>query len=343
MRELWLILSSIGVLHGLFFAVYLLSRGREDRLSNKLLAGLLLALTLRIGKSVLLYFFRNLNDFYINIGLTGFLAIGPFLLLYVQSLLQPDFQFRRRQLWHFLPAAVLALVSWRLPYAPAAEWWDWLYAGILLQLGAYLGASLRQWRRAAAEDRISPFRRRWSLWVTAGIGAVWLVYVLTFFFHLPIYYIGAVSYTFIIYLMALIGMHNRRLFEQTSGKIEKYQSSTLSEEDKERITRQLLRLMEEDEPWKDPQLTLPKLAEQLDQPAWAISQVVNERLDLRFPEFVNRYRVEEAKRLLAAPAQADTKISHIAYESGFNTLSAFNTAFKKQVGVTPSQFRKEKG
>jgi AraC-like DNA-binding protein len=71
----------------------------------------------------------------------------------------------------------------------------------------------------------------------------------------------------------------------------------------------------------------------------ALSQVINEQFSSNFNDFINSYRVEDAKKMLMDPEGRNFTIASIAYDSGFNTLSAFNVAFKKFTGVTPSQFR----
>jgi len=70
-----------------------------------------------------------------------------------------------------------------------------------------------------------------------------------------------------------------------------------------------------------------------------LSQVINEQLSSNFNDFINSYRVEEAKKMLMNPEMKNFTIASIAYDSGFNTLSAFNVAFKKFTGITPPQFR----
>jgi AraC-like DNA-binding protein len=70
-----------------------------------------------------------------------------------------------------------------------------------------------------------------------------------------------------------------------------------------------------------------------------LSQVINDLLNYNFNDLINSYRVEEAKKMLKDEGMSNFTIASIAYECGFNTLSAFNVAFKKFTGLTPSQFR----
>jgi AraC-like DNA-binding protein len=120
----------------------------------------------------------------------------------------------------------------------------------------------------------------------------------------------------------------------------KYEKSTLTPERAERYLRRLLNHMETEKPYVDGELTLPKLAERLSIPAPHLSQIINERLQQNFFDFVNTYRVEEAKRRLLDPAKQHYSVLAIAEEVGFNSKSSFNAVFKKHVQMTPSEFRK---
>jgi AraC-like DNA-binding protein len=70
------------------------------------------------------------------------------------------------------------------------------------------------------------------------------------------------------------------------------------------------------------------------------SFVINELYQDNFYNFINKYRIEEAKRLLLSDKYNQLNILGIAYESGFNSKTTFNTTFKKHVGCSPSEFVK---
>jgi len=91
--------------------------------------------------------------------------------------------------------------------------------------------------------------------------------------------------------------------------------------------------------YKDHNISLGKLAKSLSMTPHIVSQVINEQFSCNFNDFINSYRVEEAKKMLSDPALKNITVASISYDCGFNTLSAFNTAFKKFAGLTPSQYR----
>jgi len=98
-------------------------------------------------------------------------------------------------------------------------------------------------------------------------------------------------------------------------------------------------VMRRDKPYLLADITLDMLAEKLAIPAKDLSLIINRHFDLNFYEFINTYRIEEAKKRLLDPANKDKTITDIYLEVGFNSKSVFNTFFKKIVGQTPSAFR----
>jgi AraC-like DNA-binding protein len=121
---------------------------------------------------------------------------------------------------------------------------------------------------------------------------------------------------------------------------EKYKTSSLGAEAAEQIAPRLLRVLDEEKLYLNPNLSLRDLAQRLRIHPNHLSRVINERFGLSFNDFINRYRIDEAKRRLADPAERETSVLDIALGSGFFSKSVFNTAFKKFAGTTPSEYRK---
>ena len=116
-------------------------------------------------------------------------------------------------------------------------------------------------------------------------------------------------------------------------------SAGISEEKKLEITQRLSENMQQNKLYKDPLISLPKLAKQIGEPAYIVSRVINEKFGSSFYDWLAGYRVEEAKRLLTDPSAKQYTIEQIAEEVGYNSKSAFNKAFKKFTGKTPSEYR----
>jgi AraC-like DNA-binding protein len=94
-----------------------------------------------------------------------------------------------------------------------------------------------------------------------------------------------------------------------------------------------------DKLYQDHKISLVKLSRGLSLKPHIVSQVINDQLSCNFNDLINSYRIEDAKEMLHDPGKNNITIASIAYDCGFNTLSAFNTAFRKFTKMTPSQFR----
>ena len=121
----------------------------------------------------------------------------------------------------------------------------------------------------------------------------------------------------------------------------KYAASSLPDNEKNNILQKLQQYMVKEKPYLEPELTLDKLAAQLSLKPKMLSQVINELLQQNFFEFINFYRIEEAKKLLTNPKDKKITVLEVMYQVGFNSKSSFNTLFKKSTGLTPSDFKKQ--
>jgi AraC-like DNA-binding protein len=92
-------------------------------------------------------------------------------------------------------------------------------------------------------------------------------------------------------------------------------------------------------PYLDSELNLIKLAELLQMTPHQLSYIINNGFNENFFQYVNGYRVEKAKELLVEDEMNKLSILGIAFESGFNSKTSFNTTFKKFTGQTPSEFK----
>ena len=120
----------------------------------------------------------------------------------------------------------------------------------------------------------------------------------------------------------------------------KYAKSGLTQELLEKYKRELHTLMEQDKAYINPDLTLPRLSQLVRCPINHLSQVINAGFEMSFFDYLNCYRIEEAKRLLARYDHPARSILSVAFDVGFNSNSAFYSAFKRLCGQTPAQYRR---
>ncbi len=300
-----------------------------------MLGFLLLVFTARIIKSVSYYFAEDhsISPLVENIGYAANLAIFPLLWFYLHLFMVKDRDFR----WlkggiHLLPSILV------LFFSPALGPDFWLkqngYTFSLIIMGAYIPFCLHIVKKNL--QSISFIRQKWIISLTAGVTLVWLAYAANFFSGLVSYITGPVIFSFVIYYMSYMGLKHNSIFHQE----DRYKNSSFTAMEIDQCFEKLDKLMETGMPYRDVKLTLPNLAKQLMVSPNLLSQTINQRTKMNFPDFINSYRVRYALELLNSPAHCTHKISAIAYDTGFNTLSAFNTAFRKFTQMTPSGFRK---
>ncbi|MDG1477140.1 MAG: tetratricopeptide repeat protein, partial [Vicingaceae bacterium] len=118
----------------------------------------------------------------------------------------------------------------------------------------------------------------------------------------------------------------------------KYSNSPLSKEQKEILLNKILFQIEEEKIYLRDDLTLIMLSNTINTNKSYISQIINENFNINFSSFINEYRIKEARLLLSQKENWNITIESIANSVGFKSISAFNTAFKKYTGITPSYF-----
>jgi AraC-like DNA-binding protein len=180
--------------------------------------------------------------------------------------------------------------------------------------------------------------------IIATLVIVILVVKMTYFRDIGDHII-ATFLTFIVYCSTFTELLRQEAMVQTlpSKSIEevsvKKYGSAIKEEKKTEISEKLLLVMNEKKLYTNNLISVGKLAKILGEPAYLISLVINEKMKLSFYDWIAKLRVEEAKLLLTSPKTNQYTIEQIAEEVGYNSKSAFNKAFKKFTGQTPSEFK----
>lgn len=328
-------LSALMTLNGLFLSGVLWQLKNGKKQANRVLALLFLGIALRMGKTLVFYLGGKSVMFYFNITIGFFLSIAPLLWLYIQFFLTAQFQLRRKHWVHFIPGLIFCLFSPFIVPNNQLLWWQITYTSILGQMLTYLvwiGVTLFQ-----KSSVLTALIKKWLWGLWAAVLIIWLTFVAHYLIDFPVPFVGIMLYLMVMYAMVYLGLTHSKLFIAEKGK---YYSSSLSKEKAQAYARQLKQLMVQDTPYLDPDLTLAKLAKSLNLNTHTLSQVINEQFGQTYAEYIAQHRIEAAKIALLAPENQPKKIASIAFEVGFNTLSAFNTLFKKHTGMTPSGYRK---
>ena len=369
----WLtFLLAAAAIHGAWLAGLLFLKSRRQA-GPRLLALAFILLSLYL-LNYLLFLTGYIRDFPHLLGVfyPPLFLLGPAYYFFVRNSVQASFRFRRAQLWHLLPALLVLGRTARLYLAPAAyklrviEWvmnpadhftWATLLLGndFLYHMMAYATAAWWLARRAEGRQE-DAHNRREARWLKQLSLAFWLLLALDLGLKIGCFALKIPAFT-LEYLMAsalalalhlagyrIIGRLGGLPFLKPAGAAEhsngqgNYRTSPLTPEQLKAHQAALLALMEAEAPYLDPGLKVSALAGRLDIPSAYLSQVLNEGLGASFYDFVNAYRVEAAKERLKDDKYRHYSILAIALECGFASKTAFNRAFKKQTGKTPSEF-----
>ncbi len=341
-QQLLYLFSGLGAVNGLLLAGYFLLIKKPRRLSDYFLGGLLLTLSVRILKSVFLHFNPGLYQLFIQIGLMACLFIGPFLYLYVVSATKKQHNLKRTWWLYLIPfASIIGWLAYKHPYyGPPYSWNPYVPTIYNIWLLCILASAYQirgVLRRLVQRRQSLSTEETWLLNVFFGVTVIYIGYATASYTS---YLVGALSFSFIIYisLLLLFYQHNRKPIAQDPPI--KYSNSPLGEEDAAVLMAKLDAIMKEHRYFLDPKLTIASLSKHVGISSKVLSQAINQRKGYNYSRYIAHLRVEEAKRLLHSPAHQHFKIAAIAFESGFNSLSSFNAAFKQVAGVTAKEFRK---
>ncbi len=335
LKHIELLIGSIGVMLSLFFATFLIITNQRQPKANIFLTIYLLAFSLRIGKSLFFNYFP-IDPVIRNIFLGVLLTIGPSVWFYTNYLSKPNVPFKRfKIIVHYVPSMLYVLFCWAIPNDGSITA-RFFYTFLILHMAVYTVFSMIWLVRRPKEEFFNEQVRKW-LYYFIGIT---LFMVVTYFMIsngiIP-YYLGtAFLFSAVIIFFGIWALKNPFLFRVNK---EKYSNSSLGYEESVHHGRQLDQLMVDEKLFLDPDLTLSKTSARLNITTKQLSQAINQVHKKNYSQYIAEFRVKEAKRLLQSPEYANYKISSIAYDSGFNSISSFNTTFKKLTQKTAIEYR----
>ncbi|MDW3652640.1 MAG: helix-turn-helix domain-containing protein [Bacteroidia bacterium] len=337
--------SALGAFNGLFLSAYFAFFVKHRNRESYFLAGLLLAVSVRVTKSVFLTFDPNISNTFIQIGLGACALIGPCLYLYTRESLKPKENPSWNWLLHILPVVIIMfLLGYFFPYRENYMMWQrsgggpfgWILYG---QWFVYILFSFLLCRKTFAclfkkGEKLSD-KEIWIISLVCGIFIIWLFYNLVPYTS---YVFGAISFSFVFYLLLLLWIFKRR--NNTSFLVQqvKYANKKIEEKEAKSIAGKLDILFQTEALYKNPELKLPQLAARLDIAPHLLSQYLNDNLGKSFSNFINEYRIQAAEEMLKH--EHHLTLEAIGQECGFKSNSSFYTAFKKFKGQTPAKFKK---
>lgn len=348
------LIIGLGGFVALIFTISLMLRTRRTSLAGIWLTGFFLA-------NIFTLFVKVLHS-------SGYIIDVPHLLkwkypiglsrpvlffLFIHYLYQDNKKFRPIHLLHFLPVASIILYFSPFYLASTAHKAGWLQGAqllpnaslpgsyfyfITLYSAAYLTASLRSFLRNKHLTQ-QPLNALITI-----IFAVTIGFLLTAFLNTVLG--SQIDLTNIMYLIlvggfligSIIILGSEKNLKISHGY--KYQNSKIDEVNSKQIFESVRELLTNEKLFKDPQLRLAKLAAKINTPAYLVSHAINLQAGISYNDLINKMRIEEAKKLILDQRHQHWTLDAVGYEVGFNSRSAFYSAFKKTTNSTPSAFKK---
>lgn len=362
----------------LLFALFLVTLKRGKRKTHLLLAAFLLSQA-AIPLDNLINFGEMFRETALQFSPNLFYSFGlaywieaPLLLFYIRSLIYKDYQFRRYDMLLLVPfmlyiiyfannwwleeevTKIAALQGDTIANSPFYERAIHLFREIfrvacgvlcLMELSRYQ----KQLKQQVAEtDSVD---LTWLKILVLGFLGVRVIGVFTALaiisayeigFYIDHEFLGLLSnYVVILIVSGLIFFSAG--YSTIFRGIERQATPTTAKEKPKIAPQQVEKIthyMHLNKPYLNHLLTLENLAKQLDISPRILSHIINHHFNKNFFEFINHYRIEESKLLLEAESNRKATMMDIMDAAGFNSKATFNTFFKKLVGTTPTQYRK---
>jgi len=292
------------------------------------------------------------------------LALGPFIYFYVLKITRPEYKFTRMDLLHFSPllleqgALVLeireSIRTGAATYATPA----FHLLNPVLQLLIFISIITYLYR---AHELIQNFYRRlqpvlmdrsllefrWLrrlLAATAFLWSVWIAYAAVDYFGYRNQLGIHVYYPFYIFFAVIIIWTAAAAFLRPQAGQQVRPSATPKPSPPPKLKQKgtwLKKVVKENRYYQDPELSLSSLAEKLDVTTHELSRIVNQTFKKSFSDLINEYRVADVVRKMQDPAYDHLTLLGIAFESGFNSKTTFNRAFKQVTGKNPVDYKNE--
>jgi AraC-like DNA-binding protein len=358
--------------------LFVLLMGKKNKiLADKVLLCIFAVYALTIGGPYI-EIYNSSNDFpyphLINNAWLFLLLHGPLLWLYVNSLTVKDFKIKPLHLLHLLPFAVFLVLHMLNYLFLAADEKILLTKNELFTTtvffkirGLSIGISsigyniwaLRLLRKHSIniENQFSNIEKIDLSWLKTLVIASLIVFSVNVslfninnYLHFAGFYeLAQIAYsfsTFYVFYIGYFGIKQGSIFvdyptsevERTFKPVKQDGSITGEIKDYSHIISRLTLLMELEQPYLDPEITLSKLSSLLKVKPETLSEVLNASLNQNFFDYINKYRIEDFKIKCLNKENDHLSIMGIAYECGFNSKAAFYRAFNKFEGISPTAY-----
>ena len=339
--NLWMVFFLLVAGHGFFLASFLKLKVRPSHVSGPLS---LLIFLFSISLLYYVAFWMGLNESsspFWGLILTFPTLYGPLMFLYLQK-----FASKGASSWHFAPF-LAHLLFMTFYYLNQTRGWHFgffsetavVFATIGQNVSLVVYMTLLFQSIGSIPLNYQP-RLKMVSWFFLGFVASFVSYyvlVLSIDFR-PVHdYIVSISMSIFMYAVGYLSFNGN--WDSVKTRNRGYRKSGLNETMANYYKQELLTLMKHQRPYVNGDLKLSQLADKLDISQHNLSELLNVKFGMSFPEFVNSYRIKDAQTLMQGDHSNALRLIDIAYQVGYNNKTSFSQTFKKHTGLTPSQFR----
>lgn len=338
------VITFLIVYQAIVFSIYLYTLKKTKRMFTKVMTAMFVLLSCHF---LFLFVDHRSGSIPLLLGPVFGLLYGPIYLMYTESLILKSIRMNKYWL-HFIPAIIMLIIALNMGDrgADISIWIGWM---VTAQFSIYLIASLNliyKYRRALKKES-SQFYEVSLKWLEVIIYMQFIILLVALLeAGIQNSYIGQIIIV-IIYLLVLILLHcffhlGRRQVDLFKGvRQEQLINNNATEYELQASKLQdyssrLLAYIEQQQPYLEYGLTLTDMSEQLDISSRNLSYTINRSFGKNFYDFINSYRLDNACRLLRKTEQP---IKEVMYGSGFSNKGTFNAIFKRNLGMTPSEYR----
>lgn len=345
-QQILFLISALGAFNGFVLSIYIFLQRRTKSPAIYLLGIFLLALSVRVGISVLYYFNNGISFSSLKIYMLDCYLIGPSLYYFFRAVREKPTRAPKAWKWSWcIQLGVLVLTGILVPYQQYQNIWHYYIAqAIYIQWFIYLALSaviLKDLLRSFF-TRPATLQKNERFLVLLFLGSCFIsaIYLFAIKFIPGVCISGGLAFSLILYVTLTIYFYHAPiddLFQSNKLSSTKPERKKLPENDAQQWAEQLRTIIITEALYKDPNLKLNELAKKINISTHQLSQLLNDYLNKSFSTYVNEYRIEEACKLIRT--NAHFTFEAIGYEVGYNSKSTFYAVFKKIKGVTPALYK----
>lgn len=360
----WTIVFLLFSFLGVVTSILLQFQSKQNRTGKLLISILLILFSITLVEYVLywtkyIYYFPYIS----NISLTFYLAYGPLLYIYVNQ--SETSKLKKNFLVHFIPLFIALLICF--PYYFYSndikkelfiKWFSknniypYIFQGIIwVSILHMLFYSYLIFDKRKVFNEFLLIKKWVTILAICLFGLAFSMFTYILLSHLGILrlewdYMISFSMSLFIACITIASYVKPQIFNDlkpfetsiTTLEFLKYKNSPIDNVMSIELSEKLKNTMIINSLWRKNDLRLEDLAQKMELPKHYVSQVINEQFNMNFFEFINKYRIEEAKRLIQQENQ--TTLIEIAYQVGFNNKVSFGKAFKNNTNLSPLEYKK---